>query len=137
MRTSRWLCAVLVAVLALSGVPTPWTARAEMAKPAYEMPAVYPYPGSARSAQSAMPADPSGEPTDGDRAGAAVLNIVYVPGKAIACGAGTLASTMVMLLTFGSGYRAAVSVFKEGCHGDWYLTPEHVSGKIPPRSDVD
>jgi hypothetical protein len=42
-----------------------------------------------------------------------------------------------MGLTLGSGYRQAVGVFNEGCHGTWVLTPEHVSGKIPAREDVD
>ena len=66
----------------------------------------------------------STEPTTGDAVGAGFLNVIYVPGKAIICTAGTLTSVLVMLLTFGSGYRAATGVFNEGCGGDWVLTPE-------------
>jgi len=78
----------------------------------------------------------STEPTTGDAVGAGFLNVIYVPGKAIICTAGTLTSVLVMLLTFGSGYRAATSVFNEGCGGDWVLTPEHVSGQIPGPGDA-
>lgn len=77
------------------------------------------------------------EPTDGQKAGAALMNAFHVPGKAFICSVGTLTSVGVLLITFGSGYRAAARVFDEGCGGDWVLTPDHVSGKIPPKSDLD
>lgn len=127
MGISKWVCAVLVAVLA-GGAPLAATAQA---------PQPYPYPGAERSAKPAEPPARAPEPSAGEQAGAAVLNVFYVPGKFIICGAGTLASAAVMLLTFGSGYRAAVGVFKEGCHGDWALTPEHVAGRVPPKEDID
>ena len=60
------------------------------------------------------------------------MNVVYVPGKAILCGAGTVMATFLMLVTFGTAYSTATGVFKEGCHGTWVLTADHVSGKIPP-----
>jgi hypothetical protein len=72
------------------------------------------------------------EPTQGDAIGAGFLNVVYVPGKVITCVAGATAATVLMLLSFGSGYSAATGIFKEGCAGTWVLTPEHVSGKVPP-----
>lgn len=136
MRTSKWLCAVLVLVLALTGPLASWQAMAEQRlelndqrRTNYDTPDVYPYPGSALSA---APVPQAGTPpTDGDNAGAAVLNVVYVPGKALICTAGTLTAFAVMLITFGSGYRPAVSLFKEGCHGDWYLTGDHVAGNVP------
>ena len=62
---------------------------------------------------------------------AGFMNVVYVPGKAIICTLGTVGSVGLLLVTFGSAYRAATKVFKEGCHGDWVLTAEHVSGAIP------
>ena len=77
----------------------------------------------------------SHEPTGGDATAAGVLNVVYVPGKAIICTAGVLTSTLVMLLTFGSAYRAARGVFLEGCSSPWALTADHVSGKIPGPGD--
>ena len=133
MNKSKWICAVLIAVLAL-GLPLAALAQLKVDQPAREP---YPYPGSAASAAASAPPDPELEPSDGDKVGAAFLNAAYVPGKVILCGIGTLTSAFVMGITFGSGYRAAIGVFKEGCHGTWVLTPEHVSGKIPPKEDVD
>ncbi|HEV8530791.1 MAG TPA: hypothetical protein VGT00_05210 [Methylomirabilota bacterium] len=78
----------------------------------------------------------STDPTSGDAVAAGFLNVIYVPGKAIICATGTLTSVLVMLLTFGSAYRAATGVFNEGCGGDWVLTPEHVSGQIPGPGDA-
>ena len=43
----------------------------------------------------------------------------------------------VLIVTFGTGYRAAKAVFNEGCGGDWVLTPEHLSGKIQPKNDLE
>jgi hypothetical protein len=80
---------------------------------------------------------PDVEVSTGDRVGAGVLNVAYVPGKAIVCGLGTVASAVVTLVTLGSAYRAAVATFKEGCGGTWVLTPEHVAGKVPPRDELE
>ena len=77
----------------------------------------------------------SNEPTPGDATAAGVMNVVYVPGKAIICTAGVITSTVLMLLTFGSAYRAARGVFQEGCSSPWVLTADHVSGKIPGPGD--
>ena len=75
------------------------------------------------------------EPTPGDATAAGFMNVVYVPGKAIICTAGVLTSTVLLLLTFGSAYRAARGVFLEGCSSPWVLTADHVSGKIPGPGD--
>jgi hypothetical protein len=114
---TKWLCALLVAVMALTG---PLLSRAAVVQAA-EL--------------SSAPVD--AEVADSDRVGAGFLNVVYVPGKAIVCGLGSVASAGVMLLTFGSAYRAAVATFKEGCGGTWVLTPEHVAGKVPPVEDLE
>jgi hypothetical protein len=114
---TKWLCALLVAVMALTG---PLLSRAAVVQAA-EL--------------SSAPVD--AEVADSDRVGAGFLNVVYVPGKAIVCGLGSVASAGVMLLTFGSAYRAAVATFKEGCGGTWVLTPEHVAGKVPPVEDIE
>src|SRR5215470_12732985 len=105
---TKWLCGMLVAVMALTG---PLLSRAAVVHDA--------------------------EVSDGDRVGAGFLNAAYVPGKAIVCGLGTVASVGVMILTLGSAYRAAIGTFKEGCGGTWVLTPEHVAGKIPPKDELD
>jgi hypothetical protein len=79
-----------------------------------------------------VPDTQSTEPTAGDAVGAGMMNVVYVPGKAIICALGTAATIGILLITFGQAYTAAKDTFKEGCGGDWVLTPEHVSGAIPP-----
>jgi hypothetical protein len=48
------------------------------------------------------------------------------------CGAGTLSAAALMVLTFGSAYHAAVSIFNEGCSGPWALTAYDVAGVRPP-----
>jgi hypothetical protein len=66
-------------------------------------------------------------PGTGAKIGAGVLNVVYLPGKAIICSAGTLVAGLFMLATFGSANREAASFFNEGCRGAWLLTPEQVA----------
>ena len=78
----------------------------------------------------------SKDPTVGDAVGAGFMNVIYVPGKVIVCTAGLLTSTLLMLATFGSSYRAARGVFLEGCSAPWALTGEYVSGKIPGPGDA-
>jgi hypothetical protein len=77
----------------------------------------------------------SKDSTSGDAVAAGFLNVVYLPGKVIVCTAGVLTSTVLMLMTFGSAYRAARGVFLEGCSAPWALTADYVSGKIPGPGD--
>lgn len=125
-KTPRWLCAVLVVALAFTGplgalsLPTPAAAQTS---------------SSMAYTDDRPPEDL--EPTDGDRLGAGFMNVVYVPGKAIVCSVGTIASVTLMLLTFGWGYHAAKNIWMEGCSGDWVLTGEHLSGKVPLRPEIN
>jgi hypothetical protein len=114
---TKWLCGLLVAVMALT---SPLLSRAAVVH-------------AAELSSGAVDV----EVTDSDRVGAGFLNIGYVPGKAIVCTLGTVASVAVMIVTLGSAYRAAVDTFNEGCGGTWVLTPEHVAGKIPPKEDIE
>ena len=114
---TKWLCGLLVAVVAST---SPLLSRATVVQAA-EL--------------SSTPVD--AEVSDSDRVGAGFLNVGYVPGKAIVCGLGTVASIGVMAITLGSAYRAAIATFKEGCGGTWILTPEHVAGKVPPADELD
>jgi hypothetical protein len=116
---TKWLCGLLVAVMALT---SPLLARVAVIQ-------------AAELSSETSPAD--ADVSDGDRVGAGFLNVGYVPGKAIVCGLGTVASVGVMIITLGIAYGAAVATFKEGCGGTWVLTPEHVAGKIPPKDDIE
>ena len=119
MNRAKRLCATIVAVLVIGGLLVPDIATAQM----QAQPGPVPPP---------MASGPY-QPTQGDRVGAGFLNVVYVPGKAIVCSIGTLASAGVMLLTFGSAYEAAVGIFTEGCGGKWVLTPYDVASKRNPE----
>lgn len=126
IKTPRWLCTVMALVLALTGplallllAPAPAAAQQ------------YPQPVSGEQTDSRL------EPTTGQKVGAGFMNVFYVPGKVILCGLGTVTATALLAVTFGSGYRPAARVFDEGCGGDWVITGEHLSGKIPPREDIE
>ena len=114
MKRSRWLCAALVLVLVIGGPLAP-LATAQMAP--------------APPAEAPRPS----EPGQGAKVGAVFLNVVYVPGKLILCSTGTVVSAGLMLLTFGSAYRAAVTLFNQGCGGTWVLTPYDVTGRRSPE----
>jgi hypothetical protein len=58
------------------------------------------------------------------QAGATVATLFSLPGRAVLCTAGSALSLVTMLVTFGSGYGAAKSVFEEGCIGKWVVTPD-------------
>lgn len=150
MKTSPWIAAALVGVLLSMGPLAPMVTLAEAQQMQQATPAtpIEPPLTSQVPGQETRPADPSEsmmlpandpvtshEPTSGDATGAAVMNVVYVPGKAFLCTAGVITSTVLLVLTFGSAYRAARSVFLEGCSSPWALTAEHVSGKIPGPGD--
>jgi len=145
MKISPWMSAALVAALCVSGPLAPMAAFAQAQQTA---PAVEPQLTSQGPGQERIPIDPvekmlapsvdpitSNDPTRGDAIAAGFLNVIYVPGKAIICTAGVLTSTALMLLTFGSAYRAAHGVFNEGCSAPWALTADYVSGKIPGPGD--
>lgn len=132
MKIYPWISAALVTALFVSGPLAPMAAFAQTPQPGQERVPVDPVE------QMLMPSvEPitSKDPTAGDSVAAGFMNVVYVPGKVIICTAGTLTSTVLMLLTFGSAYRAARGVFLEGCSAPWALTADYVSGKIPGPGD--
>jgi hypothetical protein len=130
MTITRWQCAVLAFIMILAGPYATWLSVAQAQQ---TQTATMDTSGSILN----PPLSGSVEPTAGDAVAAGFMNVVYVPGKAILCGLGTVATVGLLLVTFGTAYRPATAVFKEGCAGDWVLTPEHISGAIPPQSDVD
>jgi hypothetical protein len=132
MKISPWISAALVAALFVSGPFAPMAVFAQAPQPGQERVPVDPVE---KMLMPSVEPITSKDPTDGDATAAGFMNVVYVPGKAIICTAGVVTSTLVMLLTFGSGYRAARGVFLEGCSAPWVLTADHVSGKIPGPGD--
>lgn len=75
--------------------------------------------------QEALKATAAGaEPSAAYDVGAGVVNVFYVPGKVITCGAGAVVGVALLALTFGTGYKAAVAFGREGCGGKWAVTGE-------------
>lgn len=116
-------------------VPAPATTPTPPSGVVTVPPASAPLPPMQSMQPEAVPDMEGGEPGVGAKIGAGVLNVVYVPGKAIICTAGTLVAGGFMLLTFGSAYREAVSFFNEGCRGSWVITPEQVAA-APKRAQL-
>lgn len=63
---------------------------------------------------------------------AGVMTGFLVPGRAITCAAGGGVSILVLLLTFGSAYKAATRVLEEGCGGKWIVRGEDLMPDRPP-----
>jgi hypothetical protein len=132
MKISPWISAALVAALFVSGPLAPMAAFAQAPQTVQERVPVDPVE---KMLMPSVEPITSKDPTAGDAVAAGFMNVVYVPGKVIVCTAGVLTSTVLMLLTFGSSYRAARGVFLEGCSAPWALTADYVSGKIPGPGD--
>jgi hypothetical protein len=62
-----------------------------------------------------------------------VYNVAYVPGKAIMCGLGGVSAFVLLAITFGSAYRNATAIVREGCGGSWLLTADDV--RPTPQED--
>ena len=69
---------------------------------------------------------PTEPPSAGATAAAAVSDVLYVPGKAIVCGASGVLWIATMALTFGALYQEAADFVKGGCGGKWVLTGEDI-----------
>lgn len=68
--------------------------------------------------------DRAPEPSAAYDVGAGLVNVFYVPGKVITCAVGSAVGVALLALTFGTGYKAAVAVGKDGCGGKWAVTGE-------------
>jgi hypothetical protein len=85
--------------------------------------------------QEAMKASqPSKDDDEAYDVGAGVMNVFYVPGKVITCVTGGVVSTVLLLATFGTAYKAATGVVQEGCAGKWTLTGSDIKPDEPPSS---
>jgi hypothetical protein len=69
--------------------------------------------------------------------GAGIVNVFYVPGRAITCVLGGAVGIAVLFLTLGSGYRAAAAAGEEGCGGKWIVTGEDLWPSPPGTSSFD
>ena len=127
MKRSKSVSVVVAAALLAGSLLAPLAANAQMQSAPPPPP-----PGTPPPPPPLFVSGPY-QPTQGDRVGAGFLNVVYVPGKAIVCSLGAVASAGLMLLTFGSAYHASVELFNEGCGGKWVLSPYDVAARRPPE----
>ena len=70
-------------------------------------------------------------------AGAVLIDAFYVPGKAILCTLSVGVNFSLLMLTFGTAYRAAAAVAREGCGGKWYLTGEDLRPRAEGTRESD
>ena len=68
------------------------------------------------------------------KVGAGVATAVNIPLRGVLCVLGGVAGLVVLVITFGSGYRTAARAAEEGCGGPWVITPAHLKGE-PDRDD--
>ena len=112
--TSRLLALLLVVALAGTGVLTPLAAVAQ-SQTQRALPDLY---------EEEVKASQPGLAIGGAyTVGALVATPFVFGGRAVLCGVGSVLTVGVLLITLGSGYGAAKSVFEEGCFGKWVVTP--------------
>jgi len=90
--------------------------------------------------QESMKGSPTartGRPSAAAQTGAALIDVFYVPGKAILCTTSVVFDTVILALTFGSAYRAAAAIANEGCGGKWYITGADLRSVDPGARDAD
>lgn len=73
--------------------------------------------------------------TTGYDVGAGFANMFYVPGKFIVCGLGVAVGGALLAVTFGTAYKAAAAVGKEGCGGKWVLRGDDLRPTVPDTSE--
>ncbi len=108
----EWIRRIGVALLAMllfanAEVPAAWAQGAP--------------PGGAPAAEE--------ETTTGQDVAAGFVNVLYIPGKAIACGLSAVFYGGWMVLTLGGGYKDhnATQIITEGCGGKWVLKGKDLS----------
>src|SRR5215813_5030709 len=150
-RTSvvRFLTSVVIASFVVAGPLAPLT-QAQQPAPSAEVVQAQPVP----QAQPPVPAQPvpQAQPpvqpdlfqeklkaertSDRSQAAynvqAAVVNVFYVPGKAITCAAGGALGIIILAVSFGTGYRNASFFFEEGCGGKWVVKGDDLRPDTPP-----
>lgn len=67
--------------------------------------------------------------------GAGFATVINIPLRTGLCALGSGVGLFVMVISLGSGYRAAARVVEEGCGGPWLITPAHLKGTEQSTSD--
>lgn len=117
MDGSRWLTLLLTAALLVTGplAPAGWAQQPQQ-----------PDAPKAAERQMATEPEPKGMSPEFYSIAAGAATIVNIPGRTILCVTGSVVGLAVLLITLGSGYRAATKVAEEGCSGPWVITADDV-----------
>ena len=133
-RTSvlRCLTLLIVALFALAGPLAPLV-HAQPAQPAQpEQPGQSMQPAQPDLFQETLKSQRTSDRAQGLYATeAVVVNVIRVPGKAVTCVAGAAIGIGLLILTLGSGYRAAAAITDEGCGGKWILKGDDLRPEGP------
>lgn len=81
--------------------------------------------------ETLKPSDQIPSRIDAYDVGAAVANVVAIPGKAVLCVIGGAFAVAVLAITLGSGHKPAAKIATEGCGGKWILTGEDLRPDDP------
>lgn len=87
--------------------------------------------------ETLKPSDQTPSRIDAYDVGAGVANVVAIPGKAVLCTVGGAFAFAVLVITAGSGYKAATRIATEGCGGKWILTGEDLRPDEPELKPFD
>lgn len=130
MRIGIRMVAVMASLLMLATGPLAPLAAAQ--QPAPQQPA----PRQPDLMQEAIKASERDTDSDAYDVGAGIANVFYVPGKVGLCALGGAVAFSLLILTIGSGYKAAANVAREGCGGKWTLTGEDLKTE-PDVKELD
>lgn len=114
MNGVRWLSLFLAVALLVTGslAPAGWAQQPDAVK--------------ATEQRMVMEPEPKGMSPEFYSIAAGAATVVNIPGRTVLCVTGTAVGLAVLLITFGSGYRAATRVVEEGCRGPWVITADDV-----------
>jgi len=70
-------------------------------------------------------------------AGAVAVNVFLVPGRAITCVLGNVVGFVALVVTLGTGYRAASAAVHEGCGGKWMVTGDDLRPDARSRTGTE
>jgi len=70
-------------------------------------------------------------------AGAVAVNVFLVPGRAITCVLGNVVGLVALVVTLGTGYRAASAAVHEGCGGKWMVTGDDLRPDARSRTGTE
>jgi hypothetical protein len=119
MKVFKVLSAVLAVLVGLSGPVTVSAQSKEAGAP------------SMTAAETAKtPETGTGEVREtAYKVGAGVATALNIPMRGALCVLGGVAGFLVLVVTFGSGYRFAARATEEGCDGPWIITPAELRGE--------